>query len=287
MRLTRLTPKGHAPTLDERALPRWRRTLRGESRMPGQRWVLRCRLIVRLIALLCLFAGQAVAVAKPFVLVYADYKPFSYVSEGGVKGLEIEILTEVLEKRLKLSIEHRILPWSRAQQYVRDGVADAFVATTNAERGGYAMRGKEVVTYWDVSLYVRQGDARFAKVRTLEDAKPFEFGAVMGNGWVKSMFPDARIQFVDREELLPRMLLAGRFDLIPENPLVMAQLLAGDPAVGHVAEIPMPQVHQAMYLHVYPRSDLAAWLPRIDEVLAAMRADGSLQRIEARYRDHQ
>lgn len=240
--------------------------------------------LIRFAVSLYLLTISSLASCKPFVLVYADYKPFSYMDGRNVKGLEVEILTEALEQRMKLEIEHKILPWSRAQQYVKEGLADAFVATTNAERGSYSVLSKEPVARWEVSLFIRQGDARFTKIRKLEDVKDFEIGALIGNGWVKTTFPGSHIQFVDREELLPRMLQAARFDVVPENPYVMYNILDSDAAAGPFAEIPMVQLRQDMFLHVSQHSDLLKLLPRFDETLAAMRADGSLQRIENKYR---
>lgn len=240
------------------------------------------------IALGLLLAARPALAAGPAVmtLVYADYAPYSWEEEGRATGLEVEVLEEALGHRLGLTLVHKVLPWKRAQQAVREGQADAFVATRNAERASYADAGNEPVTFWAVSLFYRKGDPRLAGVHSVEELPPaLRVGSMIGNGWVAAHLQGREVQYVSGMALLPGMLAAGHIDVVPDNPFVMHHLLRGREEAAQIGETQLPQYSEPMVLHIGRHSAFRDRLAAADEALRRMRADGTLQRLRARYHE--
>ncbi len=216
-------------------------------------------------------------------IVYADYKPYSWSENGHPTGLEIDILNEAIGKRLGLPIVHRILPWERAQQNVKAGDADAFVATPNEQRAQYADASSTPVTYWELALYVRKGDSRFSKIRNISELSPYRIGSMIGNGWTQSNLGGMDVYYVGKMEQLPKMLLLERIDVIPDNPLVMRGILRGGHNADKIDEVALDYMRQDMLLYVGKHSALHQYLADLNTILLQMKRDGSLQRIHDRY----
>lgn len=236
-----------------------------------------------LLALLCPGAPATASEPVAMKIVYTDYRPYSWEQDDRVVGLEIDLLEEALGKRLGIALEHQVLPWERAQQKVRDGLADAFVASPSPARMAYAVASREPVSHWNISLFFRKGDERLAQVEALEDLAPLRIGTLLGNAWVRDNLGQLQVQYVNRMEQLPPMLLAGRFDVIPDNPYVIHHLLERSGYADLLAEKSLPGHKTEMLLYIGKTSTFASRIDEIDAVLKAMRADGSWQRIHSRY----
>jgi polar amino acid transport system substrate-binding protein len=167
-------------------------------------------------------------------------------------------------------------------------VADAFVATTNSERSSFATPTRMPVTYWEVSLFARAGDRRFSNIKTSADLKRFRIGSLLGNGWVKQNLPDMDIHYVERMELLPKMLASNHIDVIADNSYVMHYVLQEMGESANFDEIPLNFLTSSMYLHIGKNSGFVGIAKQFDETIMQMRNDGTLQRIYNRYKiaDH-
>lgn len=218
------------------------------------------------------------------IITYTHYPPYSREENGVALGLEIDLLNEALGKRMGYTLQHKVLPWERAQQMVKNGEADAFVATRNPERAAYADTSAEALTYWDVALYFRKGDTRFAHIRSMQDLAGMQIGTLNGNGWSRKNLVGMQVQYVNKMNLLPKMLLLGRIDVIPDNPYVMRNLLRQEPGAASIDEVLPGFLREGMYLHAGKHSALRRQLPELDAVLRKMKQDGSWQRIHDQYK---
>ncbi len=216
-------------------------------------------------------------------IVYADYRPYSWSDNGHPTGLEIDILNEAIGKRLGLPIVHRILPWERAQQNVKAGDADAFVATPNEQRAQFADASATPVTYWELALYVRKGDTRFSHIKNISELSPYRIGSMIGNGWTQTNLAHMDVYYVGKMEQLPKMLLLDRIDVIPDNPLVMRSILHGAHNADKIDEVALDYMRRDMFLFVGKHSALHPYLADINTILLQMKRDGSLQRIHDKY----
>ncbi|WP_338844468.1 transporter substrate-binding domain-containing protein [Massilia sp. W12] len=223
------------------------------------------------------------AQSRAIILNYTEYAPYSMEVNGQAQGLEIEVLQEALGRRMGLQLTHKILPWERAQQLVRAGLADGFVAVPTAERASYSIAASEPVAWWDILLYVRKQDARFDTVRDISALRPYKIGAVTGNSWVKSNLGGMDVLYLKHQDLLLNLLHKQRIDVIPENPGVMQQVIERLGLSGHITTVALPGMRQPMLLHIHPDSPLRARLAEFEETLRAMRKDGAMKKILARY----
>ncbi|MBX9754672.1 MAG: transporter substrate-binding domain-containing protein [Pseudomonadaceae bacterium] len=219
----------------------------------------------------------------PLKLVYADYKPYSWEEHGEVVGLEIDILNEALGKRMGLQLSHRVLPWARAQLEVELGHADAFVATLSEQRSEYADASAEALTNWEVALYFKRGDPRFAGITGVSDLAPFNIGSMIGNAWVETNLSGMSVSYARNMEQLPEMLMKGRIDVIPDSPLAMRRFLNEQRYKDKIVELPMPELNKPMFLYLGKNSKFRQRLGEFDTILLQMKKDGSLQRIHDRY----
>lgn len=236
----------------------------------------------------CLLPVMAVCIplltqAADITITYTDYKPYSFATAGKPTGLEIDLLNEALGKRMGLTLIHKIVPWERAQQLVKVGAADAYIATITDERAQYAVANNEAVAFWTVGLYHRKGDTRFKNIKTLAALAPFTIGSLSGNGWVKKNLQDMKIEYATKMTLLPKMLLANRIDVIPDNHLVMRDLLSTSDAAGQIEEHLLEFTRNSIHLIVGKSSPLRVRLAEFDVVLQQMKKDGTWQRIHDKY----
>jgi polar amino acid transport system substrate-binding protein len=237
-----------------------------------------------LLSILCPGAPLSAGDSATMKIVYTDYRPYSWEEGGRVLGLEVDLLEEALHKRLGIKLEHKVLPWERAQQQVRSGLADAFVASPSPARLVYAVASREPVSYWDLSLFFRKGDRRLAGIKSLEELAPLRIGTLLGNAWVKDKLGNLQVQYLATMEQLPPTLLAGRFDVIPDNPYVIHHLLKQGGYAAEIGETSLSGHRTEMLLYIGKESAFASRLEALDQALQSMRADGTWQHIHAQYR---
>ncbi len=81
---------------------------------------------------------SALANAPLKIVYFNDFAPFSFGDSAQVQGIYPDLLTEVLANSLSIPVNHAAYPWSRAQQLVQSGEADAFFTTPTDARKAYA-----------------------------------------------------------------------------------------------------------------------------------------------------
>ncbi len=227
----------------------------------------------------------ASAAAKVLRLAYAqDYPPYSTLLNGKPSGIEIDIADEIFARRFGFTVQHEILPWARAQFMVENGSADALFATPSPQRLLYASASQEPVVRWSVSMYVRKGDHRLDMVRSIEQLAPFKIAVQHGNSWALNKLTGLKVEYVPNQIALPRMLIAGRFDVVLEDSYVMMHLLKNDGNDAHITELPHELDSADIHLLFSLKSAQQDLLARFDKELKLMRKDGSLANLIAKYR---
>lgn len=216
-------------------------------------------------------------------MVYAEeFAPHSYRQNGQLKGILVDIVEEVLVRRLRLSVEHSGYPWMRAQLMVQRGEADAFVTVATQERRAYTVPSSEWVTQGRLALFARRNHPKFAQflaIKGIQDLKGVQIGSYLGNSWVKSKLGAMDMQFAKDRDGALRMLVADRFDLMVDasNPTQYALKALGLEQV--VTELPVVLDTSETYLCVGKHSFLLEYLPHIDRELRKMKLDKSLERL--------
>ncbi|MDO6528155.1 transporter substrate-binding domain-containing protein [Motilimonas sp. 1_MG-2023] len=100
-----------------------------------------------LLSLIFPFFTVAAPVEKALrIVTLQDFKPFIWCDEQQVKGIDIDIITELFH-RIESPFTIECMPWKRALTYLRNGTVDAlFSAYKTTEREAFA-------TYLDYPLH--------------------------------------------------------------------------------------------------------------------------------------
>ncbi len=240
--------------------------------------------------LLCLalfFSPFSFSQTPVMTIAYADYEPYSFTEDGQVKGIEVDVLTEALGRRMQIPLRHSVLPWKRVQAYVKSGEIDAYVAVATPERLSYANASEEAVTFGSIAVFMNAADPRLEDSETLslENLTPYKIGVVAGSGWAKRNLNRHSVQPAYSTSSMAEMLRLKRIDMIVENPYIFNYHLkrfANDDF--SVREIPLAGQQLALLLLISKSSAFTEILPAFDETLRAMQQDGTLDRIHSNYR---
>ena len=235
-------------------------------------------------------AFNAQASEKPlFRIVYFDnYAPYSWLDDNGqMRGVFVDIIDEVVGKRLGMAVKHTGLPWARAQQYVKTGRQDALIAPVTSARREYARISQQPVlnsrmAMFTDALHPRMSDLE--QTRSLGDIESFNFVTQLGDGWAAENLPAGSVQYVTDLNAVLRVLSVGRADLFIESSLVTHWNLRNLGLSGKVVEVDGVTIEQTpFHLMISKQSDQRI-LDEFDRQMAAFAASGELDLLLQRYK---
>lgn len=232
-----------------------------------------------------LLAGCCPAVTMR--MVYTDnYAPFSFRAAGRMAGIEVDVMSEVA-RRLGLSVTHEGYPWERAQERVRNGMADGFVTIATPERREYVyMSTRPVLSVPFVALTARD-NPRLATLRhigSLRDTLPFRHVTYLGSGWAKQNLAGARVFYLTRMENILQFLAAHRADLFLENAYLIQYALLNHGMAGQFEFLPVVFDSAEYRLGIAKQSPLAGRMADFDRTIGQIADDGTLARIVKKYK---
>jgi len=175
------------------------------------------------------------AAAADFRMAYFEtYSPLSFVDQGALRGILVDVLETVLVGRLGIPTRHEGFPWPRAQRLVEAGERDAICTIATPERLAYAEAISEPVVSVPTCIFVRADNPRadeFARARNLAELQAMKPTVVSygANGWAKARLKDFDVTGGGDFNSSIKMLIARRADIMIENVLTMSYLLARTP----------------------------------------------------------
>lgn len=230
--------------------------------------------------LLSALAGQAAA-RDLIACGHPAYPPVSWVADGELRGLAPTLVRELFgELGLRVRLE-AFGNWKRCLLEVRAGRADIVVAAyRNREREQqFAFSGQYVVAD-PIVLFVRR-DRSFA-FDDWDDLRGRTVGLLLGDSFGERFdrFAEAalKVERVSTGRQNVRKLVLGRIDFMPigrDSGRLQSRRLGYDERVMALAR---PLVTEYYHVAVRRGSELEAVLPEIDRRLAALHADGSIER---------
>ncbi len=238
------------------------------------------------ISFIFLLSSTTTSYANEFKLVFAEYKPYSWVDDRGeVVGIEIDILKEAIHNRMMVPVSFQVLPWARAQILVKQGEADAFVAFPSEQRKLYTKVSKETVTTWGVSIFAPiQGRyvKELSKIHEIAGLKPYALGSMIGNGWAKKNLAGMNVAWVPKMEQLIKLVAFGRVEALPDSPIVVKFYMRELGLEDEIIEL-NNLVSTTLHLCIGVKSKYLDMLPQFDETLREMTKDGTLEKILSKY----
>jgi polar amino acid transport system substrate-binding protein len=153
-------------------------------------------------------------------VVFEEWPPYVYTSNGKIAGTDVEILEEA-GRRLGINFRFSSMPWVTALKEVKDGTADAILSLGKTEeRTKFLYYPDSPINMMRIVFFVLRENP--LKVSGLNDLKGLNVGIVEGNfygrdfekakGFERTVCRDHKEQF--------KMLLSKRLDLLISTDLV-------------------------------------------------------------------
>lgn len=236
--------------------------------------------------LLWLVAVLSSVQSQDLIIAYNEsYSPFSYLEEGKVVGIEIDIIDE-LATRAGLRAVHKAVPWARAQLMVKDGQADGFVTVANAEREGYAVMSTQGVFSLTITAATAKDNPRLIQLQGIKDvegANLFPQVNYLGTSLSATLLKDAKVSYVSSLTQIFNLLLLHRADIFIESNINILYNASKLKMADKIEILPVKFSSVILRLGLSKRSPLVEKMPELNEVLKIMTTDGTIEAIFRRW----
>lgn len=248
----------------------------------------RCHNRYCLLFLLVLLTLPGGAGAEPLYLVTAAFPPYAFMENGQQQGITVDLVREACA-RLREDCRIDFVPFSRGIEMLKTGKADGmFPYSRTPDRLDYAQYPATALVSDYSALFVR-ADSTITFDGDFSRLASFHFGVTRGTFQGEAFAQAAeryqlRIEDVSDQEQNIRKLLAGRIDIAVGRGVVIEYSAQ---QMRKTAEIRMlkPVINRGeLFVAFSKQRDFQPLMNRLDQVLQAMRHDGTYERILARYR---
>ncbi len=221
------------------------------------------------------------------IAYFEDFPPFSWRNRRReMEGVFVDVLNEVLERRMNIPLLHEGFPWARAQQMVRDGLSDAFCTVPTEERRAYTLpAGEPVVTATFTMFAPRAGSAveRLKAVSSLADLKPFLIGHYLGSGWAHQKLQGMRVDWAPDLDLALQKLAHGRDEVMVDVAEVLRSRIKQLGLSEALTELPQVLDTQPFSLCIRKGSPFEGVLPQFDQIMRQARDDGIVRDVYRKF----
>lgn len=155
------------------------------------------------------------------------YFPFNYTENGEIKGFSVDIL-EYIEAHSKYDFEFIILPWPRAVHLVAQGKIDLILTLFKNSEREQVYHFIEPAYGDEVNQLFTLTDSEFEFNGQLQQLSPYSIGTVReySYGEIFDEAPNLQKLPALTEEVLLKLLLGKRIDMLISNPLIFNHLIA-------------------------------------------------------------
>lgn len=218
------------------------------------------------------------AVSPPWTIKKSD-------SPSDIEGMAVDIMSEV-SRRGGFFFKIEALPFKRCLKYIEHGIYDGcYMTIKNAQRESYA---EFTDSYLEIPTYVYYDSSRVDSFEwnSWEDLKSYRIGSQRGFRYGQA-FTNAKDQVPLRIVEIPsvkvgfEMILKGRLDLVLSNEYRFKYLAKLHPELqGRFSRAQKPVGVGSLYIAMSKKSPhVSLVVPRLNEILAKMKADGTIQKI--------
>ncbi|MDA3902655.1 MAG: transporter substrate-binding domain-containing protein [Desulfuromusa sp.] len=239
-----------------------------------------------IISFLLVSVMGTVEAAEPMKIAYMDtYPPRSWEEDGQMKGILVDVMNEVLQNRLGISLAHEGYPWARAQIMVKQGLADAFITIPTEERESYTEISQQPVLQFELFLSTSKDHPKLKElkqIKTLKELKPFKIVEYYGNGFAKKTFKGFDVEWLPEISAVYPFLASGKADVL----LLSDRGIFDLNRLGYqdrIIVLPQALYQLKFHLCIGKKSPFRTILPEVDKILSQMAVDGTLKKIIDRY----
>lgn len=235
---------------------------------------------------LILFANAAPA--RDLIILATPEEPYKFVENGIYKGIDVDVIDEVM-RRLGVTYSLELIEsGTRIQQEAMSGRADMLLLfSRKPERMEFLHYPEE--SYIDISwnFFIRAEDEGKIEFRDFQDLAGLQIGITQDFSYTPAFLGSGlNFQTVPRNTLQIGMLLAGRTDAVPMNTIstLYEEKKAG--RLEKLSYLARPLITKPYY-NVFAKAssfpDIEGLVERYDATIRAMKADGTLDSILVRY----
>jgi len=219
------------------------------------------------------------------------WTPWVYGTEGSVpdKGIAVEIIREIFKRLDGYKPSFMLYPWNRCLDLVREGEADALILCAyNAERAGYAAYTDEILRNKAVLLFRKGAPPKWA---SLGDFNTYRIGILADNDYGTIFDRAARdhgYSVNDSARTIDQALVLlqdKKVDIILTTETVVAEIYKSNPRNKDRFEATgSPFSDGDIYSIAFSRkSGRAKLIPRINTIIAQIKAEGIIDKIRSKY----
>ena len=234
----------------------------------------------------CIWFPTLLWATEPLRVVYYDrYYPRSWMENGKMRGILIDIIDEAAVRRLGIPVIHSGYPWKRAQIMVEQQKADAFVTLPTKERLAYTLASKVPVIEFSLRIITRNNHPRLEAMKPitrLEELKGYKIVDYMGDGWAEKHLKEMDVEWLPKIDSIFPFLVVGRADLAvaSQRTLHVMQKMGYD---SRLIVLPNKLSSVSFHLCIGTHSPYQKRLPDFDRVFKEMLRQGIIQQIENAY----
>lgn len=222
---------------------------------------------------------------KTMTVVHAEgYYPYHWQEGGVVKGIQIDLINEIVGRLAGIPVTNEVFPWSRCQLQVASGEKDAFLTYPSEERREYT----EVVSIpFFVSEYVIFTSNNNPFIEELKGVKTLQgFGDkdyikivhMRGSGWHKTKLKHVKQTYpVNTAEQMLRMLSMGRVDVVLGQREFFYPHVKKSGIKSDFVEIPNVMDSIQFNLCISKKSPFVSRIPELNKLLEELSASGELE----------
>jgi polar amino acid transport system substrate-binding protein len=233
---------------------------------------------------LTLFIISPLSGAVKLNIVTLQYPPYAYEEAKQVKGVAVEIVTEVLN-RMGLPFSITVLPWARALHQIKKGEADAiFTLFKNSEREVFADYSHEVLIPQIVSLYVKKnttiefsGDLRQLERYSFGLVRKVSYGDIFDLALKKKILTN--IVRSNNAEQSFKMLFSNRVDIVAINKYGALDILRKTNRLKDTKKLKPDLQNIPSYIAFSKEKNLTSVRDKFDDTLKQMKEDGTYEQL--------
>lgn len=219
-------------------------------------------------------------------VVYANFwEPYSHMNQDGkVQGILVDIVDELLNKKLNINVNHTGQPWKRAQKSVRGGFQDAMITSPTNDRLIYSKSTTTPLYYIQWRAFISKKSKYYFKL--MGEENPLEntslnFVSLFGDSTSEVIYKKNGINYEQVKNISSaiKMLDRGRADVFIHSKVIMFQ---------HLNRLNMQDsvtMHKKKYKNVpftlliskKSKSKLDL-IPKIDELVNQMKDNGEYEK---------
>lgn len=221
------------------------------------------------------------------LLAEDDYFPYSSRGESGqAQGICVDLVRRAFAN-VGIRVRYETSPFDRAMARVRDGQAVACFNTPREERIEKDYIWPRNMLYRSQTLFYARRDF-LGRIDEMRDLDGLRLGLTMGYGYGDAIARHTGVEKVwgRSDEMNMRKLLAGRIDLVAQNPYIAQRLLARLRATDRVKPVGTLPGSRDMYIVFSARHPQGPRLAKaFDRGFDILRQSNEYARIFARWEE--